>query len=107
MTQTYKVNEDRLIRQLDEARREGHNLMLQNRSIYKQYKDMRNRLEDVDPSNRGKLPPEPSRDQFIANLSEKEKEYEHQLNQVRERLRNVSQELNNSQEKSCSIRRNI
>ena len=30
MTQTFKVNEERMNRQLSEARREGHNLMLQN-----------------------------------------------------------------------------
>jgi chromosome segregation ATPase len=99
MTQTYKVTEDRLVRQLSEARREGHSLMLQNRSIYAQYKEIRNRLEDADPANKGKLPPEPSRDQFVSTLSEKEQEYEHELNQLRERLRNVSQELNNAQEK--------
>ena len=61
MTQTFKVNEERMNRQLSEARREGHNLMLQNRAIYSQYKELRNRLEDIDPTNRSQLPPEPSR----------------------------------------------
>ncbi len=100
MTQTYKVNEERMNRHLEEARREGHNLMLQNRAIYAQYKEMRNRLEDIDPANRTQLPPEPSREQFVATLSEKEQEYEHQMNQLRERLRQQSIELTSRQEKS-------
>jgi coiled-coil domain-containing protein 78 len=99
MTQTYKVAEERMSRQLEESRREGHNLMLQNRAIYSQYKDIRNRLEDADPVNRGKLPPEPSREQFVATLSEKEQNYEHELNQLRERQRNLTQELNMVNEK--------
>ena len=100
MTQTFKVNEERMNRQLSEARREGHNLMLQNRAIYSQYKELRNRLEDIDPTNRSQLPPEPSREQFVATLSEREQEYEHQLNQLRERLRQQTIELTTSKEKS-------
>ena len=99
MTQTFKVNEERMNRQLSEARREGHNLMLQNRAIYSQYKELRNRLEDIDPTNRSQLPPEPSREQFVATLSEREQEYEHQLNQLRERLRQQTIELTSSKEK--------